>query len=113
MSMPSRLDQKLILSILALAAVGLTVFVSSTPRGLSSQTAATALQWEQLCNLKGHSCTSKSNVDGVSTYKACGGGKCYLVTCKSENVGDLCEKRELYGEKPTPRKLQSVVGSLL
>jgi hypothetical protein len=88
-------------------------YIFSSPSLFNSETAGTALQWQQLCSDSAQSCSVlKTNASGTS-YRACGLDKCFSVACLSGPEDRTCVKQELVGERPPPRKLRTIVGSIL
>jgi hypothetical protein len=80
-------------------------------------TRGTTAQWKLICETEGFSCKPASVQDSflssAISYDACGAGRCFRVTCNAIDPEAHCGKVSLPAIKPSPRKLQTVVGSIL
>jgi hypothetical protein len=105
----------LLLTSLACACLaGMFLFTSSA--NYPQLTQGTSDQWKQLCDNRSFSCSILDKAKSTATqtsYMACGKGQCFEVTCKNVDPSALCEKTLMPGAKPVPRKLQTVIGTIL
>ncbi len=95
------------------AASLVVTYYLSVPSAFTTDTAGTAAQWRALCNDPAQACSVAATMATEVRYRACGVDKCYNVTCSAEYNNKACDKRELVGARPLPRKLRTIVGSIL
>jgi hypothetical protein len=91
----------------------LATYMLTVPAGFSTDTAGTAAQWRKLCADPAQACQIIKTEESITTYRACGVEKCYSVSCVVGFEDLVCDKRELGSSRPMPRKLRTIVGSIL
>jgi hypothetical protein len=100
-----------------MAVLGCTALVATylltVPAGFSTDTAGTTVQWRKLCSDPAQACQIMKTENALTTYRACGVDNCYAVTCIAGFEDQVCDKRVLGGVKPPPRKLRTIIGSIL
>jgi hypothetical protein len=101
-----------IMAVLGCTALAATYFLT-VPAGFSTDTAGTTSQWKALCSDPDQACQVVKTENALVTYRACGVDQCYNVTCVTGFEDKVCDKRALAGVKPQPRKLRTIVGSIL
>jgi ABC-type taurine transport system ATPase subunit len=101
-----------IMAVLGCTALSATYFLT-LPAGFSTDTAGTSSQWKKLCSDPAQACQLVKSENALVTYRACGSNQCYIVTCVAGFEDKVCDKRALADVKPPPRKLRTIVGSIL
>jgi hypothetical protein len=101
-----------IMAVLGCTALVTTYFLT-VPAGFSTDTAGTASQWRKLCSDPAQACQIVKAGEATTTYRACGVEKCYTIACVAGFEDKVCDKRELGFSRPMPRKLRTIVGSIL
>jgi uncharacterized protein YqjF (DUF2071 family) len=101
-----------IMAVFGAASLVITYYYT-VPSAFTTDTAGTSAQWRALCHDPAQACSVANATSTDVIYRACGIEKCYTVSCSAGYEDKVCDKRELVGARPVPRKLRTIVGSIL